>query len=77
MYAIRSYYEFTDLGQKPPVLTAAAEQALIGHPWSGNIRELRNTLERACLLTDSRSIGVDHLFDQPVASTELQSYNFV
>ena len=29
--------------------------------------------ERACLLTDSRSIGVDHLFDPPVAATEPQS----
>ncbi|WP_305074707.1 sigma-54-dependent transcriptional regulator [Propionivibrio sp.] len=65
--------EFTGHGQKPPVLTAAAEQALMAYPWPGNIRELRNTLERACLLSDSRSIGVDHLFDQPVAATEPQS----
>ena len=48
------------------VLTPAAEQALFHYPWPGNIRELRNTLERVNLLTDSRSIGLDHLFDRPI-----------
>jgi DNA-binding NtrC family response regulator len=52
-------------GQKPPVLTPAAEQALLAYHWPGNIRELRNTLERASLLTDNRSITLDHLFDRP------------
>lgn len=51
-------------GQKPPVLTAAAEQALLNYRWPGNIRELRNTLERASLLTDGRSISLDHLFER-------------
>ena len=52
-------------GKKPPVLTPAAEQALLAYHWPGNIRELRNTLERASLLTDSRSIGLEHLFERP------------
>ena len=58
--------ELTGQGKQPPVLTPAAEQALLHYPWPGNIRELRNTLERASLLTDSRSIGLDHLFDRPI-----------
>ena len=61
--------EYAGSGQKPPVLTPAAEHALLAHPWPGNIRELRNTLERASLLTNSRSIGVDHLFDRPNAAS--------
>ena len=51
--------------QKPPVLTPSAEQALLDYAWPGNIRELRNTLERACLLTDGRSVSLEHLFDRP------------
>ena len=68
--------ELAGNGKKPPVLTPAAEQALLNYPWPGNIRELRNTLERASLLTDSRSIGLDHLFERPVPPlSEVQSTN--
>jgi transcriptional regulator with PAS, ATPase and Fis domain len=35
-------------------LTPDAEQALRAHLWSGNIRELRNVLERAVLLSDQQ-----------------------
>jgi DNA-binding NtrC family response regulator len=34
-------------------LTAAAERLLAGAAWDGNIRQLRNVLERACMLADS------------------------
>ena len=39
---------------KTPVLgvTPAAERILTNRPWHGNVRELRNTIERACLLAD-------------------------
>lgn len=57
--------EMAESGQKPPVLTPSAEQALLNYAWPGNIRELRNTIERACLLTDGRSISLEHLFDRP------------
>ncbi len=68
--------ELAGHGKKPPVLTPAAEQALLNYPWPGNIRELRNTLERASLLTDSRSIGLDHLFERPVPPlSEAQNTN--
>ncbi len=38
-------------------LSAAAQQALLRHPFPGNMHELRNVLQRALLLTDGRSIG--------------------
>jgi two-component system, NtrC family, response regulator AlgB len=37
-------------GQPPKVLSRAAEDALLAYPWPGNIRELRNTIERATIL---------------------------
>jgi DNA-binding NtrC family response regulator len=38
-----------DRGLVPAPLTAAAQSLLRRHPWPGNIRELRNVLERALL----------------------------
>lgn len=39
-----------------PILgpTPAAERVLLSAPWLGNVRELRNTIERICILTDDR-----------------------
>jgi DNA-binding NtrC family response regulator len=45
----------------PPSLTAAAEQALSMHAWSGNVRELRNVIERAVLLSEQPHIDVGSL----------------
>jgi DNA-binding NtrC family response regulator len=42
-------------------LGAAAEAALVAYPWPGNIRELRNTLWRASILAEGRTIGPEHL----------------
>lgn len=52
-------------GKSPPNLTPAAEHTLRNYPWPGNIRELKNTLERASLMSDSRIISHDILFDRP------------
>jgi DNA-binding NtrC family response regulator len=35
----------------PPILTESARQCLAAHPWTGNLRELRNVLERALLFS--------------------------
>jgi DNA-binding NtrC family response regulator len=37
-------------------LSADAREALRRHPWSGNVRELKNTLQRAALLATSSTI---------------------
>jgi DNA-binding NtrC family response regulator len=42
-----------------PVLSPAAERALAGREWSGNIRELRNLMERTLLLTPKRTLDAD------------------
>ncbi len=45
--------------------SAAAEAWLQGRTYSGNIRELRNLIERASLLADGESIELTHLTDMP------------
>ena len=52
-------------GQNPPRLTDEAIQALESYRWPGNIRELRNVIERAVLLANG---GVIHAHDLPLTS---------
>jgi two-component system, NtrC family, response regulator len=42
-------------------LSKEALQLLSNEPWQGNIRELRNTIERAVILTDGNTILPEHL----------------
>jgi two-component system response regulator HydG len=49
-----------EYGLGAPELTSEVRSALRAHPWHGNIRELRNAIERALLLGDGR-IHVDDL----------------
>jgi two-component system response regulator AtoC len=48
-------------GGLPPSLTPDALALLQGHSWPGNIRELRNVIERACVLCDGKTITVADL----------------
>jgi DNA-binding NtrC family response regulator len=44
--------------QKPVLgVTPGAERQLIAAPWDGNVRELRNVVERACILADGDFIS--------------------
>jgi DNA-binding NtrC family response regulator len=49
------------LGQKPPELSTEAFELLAGYSWPGNIRELRNVMERAVLLCLDDVIRAEHL----------------
>jgi DNA-binding NtrC family response regulator len=42
-------------------VTPRAMQALLSHNWPGNIRELRNVIERAMLFCDDAAIDIIHL----------------
>ncbi|PKN65412.1 MAG: sigma-54-dependent Fis family transcriptional regulator [Deltaproteobacteria bacterium HGW-Deltaproteobacteria-12] len=46
---------------KQAKLSTAALQVLIGHNWFGNIRELKNVLERASIMSEDGIIDVCHL----------------
>ena len=50
-----------ELGRPGMQMSGAALAALVDYPWPGNLRELRNLLERAVLLTDGTAIGVREL----------------
>jgi len=58
------------VGRQPPQLTPAARQALRTHPWPGNIRELRNSIERVSYLCPSNELQPD---DLALATTGLPS----
>jgi DNA-binding NtrC family response regulator len=58
-----------DLGRGDVRLGPDAEQALQAYSWPGNIRELRNVLERALLLSGRSVLGRQDLrFDAPLAA---------
>jgi transcriptional regulator with PAS, ATPase and Fis domain len=46
---------------KPAKLSTSALQELIGYSWPGNIRELRNILEQASILSENGIIELNHL----------------
>jgi DNA-binding NtrC family response regulator len=51
---------FAERAKRPEVLsggvTSGAERVLLAWPWDGNVRELRNIVERACILSDGGPI---------------------
>ncbi len=42
-------------------ISAEAEKLLLNYPWFGNARELRNVIERICILEDTDIIGPEHI----------------
>jgi two-component system response regulator AtoC len=47
--------------QRAPKLSAEALELLTGYAWPGNIRELRNVVERALVLCEGGEITLEHL----------------
>jgi transcriptional regulator with PAS, ATPase and Fis domain len=50
-------------------LASDAMELLARHSWPGNIRELRNVLEQAALMTDDLVLGARHLALEPLRAT--------
>jgi DNA-binding NtrC family response regulator len=48
-------------GANPPEITAEARDRLRSYSWPGNVRQLRNCLERAILLSDEGRITINEL----------------
>ncbi|MBX3158582.1 MAG: sigma-54-dependent Fis family transcriptional regulator [Deltaproteobacteria bacterium] len=57
------------LGRPAPALTAEALALLESYTWPGNIRELRNVIERAVVLCTGDEIGVADLPQERMRST--------
>jgi two-component system response regulator AtoC len=49
----------TEFKKRVAGVSQQAMEQLQRYPWPGNIRELRNAVERAMLLSDSHTLGVD------------------
>jgi DNA-binding NtrC family response regulator len=64
------------LSASPPRLADATKTRLESEEWTGNVRELRNVLERAVILADGPVIKPEHLWIEehaPAASTPAPS----
>ncbi|MGE0322738.1 MAG: sigma 54-interacting transcriptional regulator [Polyangiaceae bacterium] len=55
-------------GIAPPAVSASALQRLLSHSWPGNLRELKNVVERAVVLSGGRAIEAHHVHIDPVAA---------
>jgi DNA-binding NtrC family response regulator len=54
--------EFAQKNRKPPMKVAPeAMPALMNHPWRGNVRELRNLIERIVVLKDGDTLQLQDL----------------
>jgi transcriptional regulator with GAF, ATPase, and Fis domain/serine/threonine protein kinase len=53
---IDHYVRVFSAGRTPPQFSAAAMDKLLGYPWPGNARELRNVVERTCILYPGQRI---------------------
>ncbi len=60
---VRHYMEYfaRDNNVRPKRITPAAVEVLQRHRWKGNIRELRNTVERLMIMTAGDNIDVANL----------------
>lgn len=47
-----------------PPLSAEAHAALLSHPWPGNVRQLKNVIERAVVLAGDEPVRPEHLFNE-------------
>jgi transcriptional regulator with PAS, ATPase and Fis domain len=61
---------FLEKSPKPAKLSAAALQVLIGYNWSGNVRELKNIIERASIMSEDGLIDIHHLPENIRKGTE-------
>lgn len=70
------------LNEKVQHITEETMELLVSYPWQGNIRELKNVIERAAILAEGTSLTVDLLpqefhqesssFDNPSANSSLK-----
>jgi len=51
----------SQFGRQVPGFSPEARQAMLRHPWTGNVRELQNVVKRAVILAAEGPILVDHL----------------
>lgn len=63
-------------GKKIEGITGSAEKILLTAPWTGNVRELENTIERAITLTDETQITEKDLSVETVSLADMNPTAF-
>jgi transcriptional regulator with GAF, ATPase, and Fis domain len=53
-----------DFGREVPIITQTQVDALVAYDWPGNIRELKNVIERAVILSRGNALRLDLSFDE-------------
>jgi len=61
---------FFSTGRSPRPLNEAAKKAILGYGWPGNIRELKNALERAAILCTGDQVTLEDLPDRVLEHTQ-------
>ncbi len=59
---------FLTTNHKPRALSESAKAAVMSYGWPGNIRELRNALERAAILSTGEQVTLEDLPDRVIES---------
>jgi DNA-binding NtrC family response regulator len=54
-------------------ISPLAEQVLLNYPWPGNLRELKHSVERACILSQHPVLEADVFFDETPAAAQHHS----
>jgi NtrC-family two-component system response regulator AlgB len=62
---------FLSTGRKPRNLDEGAKKAILSYGWPGNIRELKNALERAAILCTGDQVTLEDLPDRILESIHL------
>jgi NtrC-family two-component system response regulator AlgB len=62
---------FASTGRRPRPLNDSAKAAIQGYGWPGNIRELKNALERAAILCTGDQVSVEDLPDRVLEHTQV------
>jgi NtrC-family two-component system response regulator AlgB len=62
---------FFSASRNPRPLSESAKEILLAYPWPGNIRELKNALERAAILSSGDLVQVEDLPDRVVEQAEI------
>jgi two-component system, NtrC family, response regulator len=50
-----------EMSKNRPGLSDAACRLLCGYDWKGNVRELKNIIERAVIMCDGEELGIEHI----------------
>lgn len=61
---------FATTGRKPRVLDDGAKRAILNYSWPGNIRELKNALERAAILCAGEFVSTEDLPDRVLEQSQ-------